>query len=407
MVIHAKYFFCGAFIFALFAMFMGTSCNKAKEQGATDDALYKKIQTQLIQAKPGDIIDIPSGIFHFDKSLMLDKIPNITIRGSGKDKTILSFKNQISGAEGIHVVADNVTIEDLTIQDTKGDGIKLQHCDRITLRNLNVTWTGGADEKNGGYGYYPVESKHVLIEKCEVSFASDAGVYVGQSENVIVRECFVHENVAGIEIENCINSDVYKNKAIGNTGGILIFDMPDLKLKNGHTCRVFDNEIRNNNHANFAPKGNIVAITPPGTGVILLAAKNTEVFNNKITGHKTIGIAIASFLLTGREIKDTAYNPYCSKLYVHDNQLERKTSIPDMSTDFGKMVNYVFSASPQDILFDGILRKPEDKVLCLKNNTAKDALRFANVDAANDFKSVIKEVSAYECEGEALSPVSF
>lgn len=391
--------------FGLF-LFLFVGCTK-QEDKAVDAELYKKIQTALIQAKEGDIIEIPEGKFHFDKSLMLDKIANITIRGAGKDKTILSFKNQTSGAEGLHIVADKVTVENLTIQDTKGDGIKLQHCNGIILRNINVTWTGGADEKNGGYGYYPVESQNVLIEKCEVSYASDAGVYVGQSENVIVRECYVHENVAGIEIENCINSDVYKNKAIGNTGGILVFDMPDLKLKNGHLCRVFENEITGNNHANFAPKGNIVAITPPGTGIILLAAKEVEVFNNTIKDHKTIGIAIASFLLTGREVNDTVYNPYCNSLYIHDNQLERKSAIPDLSTDFGKMVNLVFTGSPQDILYDGILKDKNDKVLCLKGNKSNNTIRFANVDAVNDFKNVVKDESLYTCEGVRLNPVQF
>lgn len=381
-------------------------CAPVKEK-EVDSEVYKKIQTALIEAKEGEVIEIPEGEFHFDKSLMLDKVANVTIRGAGRDKTILSFKNQTSGAEGFHIVADNVTIENLTVQDTKGDGFKLQHCKGITLRNLNVTWTGGADEKNGGYGYYPVESQNVLIEKCEVSFASDAGVYVGQSENVIVRECYVHENVAGIEIENCINSDVYKNKAIGNTGGILVFDMPDLKLKNGHICRVFENEITENNHSNFAPKGNIVAITPPGTGIILLAAKQTEVFNNTIKGHKTIGVAVASFLLTQREVRDTAYNPYCSSIYIHDNQFERKTTIPDLSTDFGKMVNFVFSGSPQDILYDGILKDKNDKVLCIKGNKSSSEIRFANADAANNFKNVVKDESLYTCEGVTINPVQF
>lgn len=392
----------------LVALSLLFACGKTEDTSAIDTEVYKKIQTQLIEAKEGAIIEIPAGNFHFDKSLMLDNIANVTIRGAGKDKTILSFKDQVSGAEGFHIVANNITIEDLTIKDTKGDGIKLQHCKGMTLRNLNVTWSNGADEKNGGYGLYPVESENVLIEKCEVSFASDAGIYVGQSQHIIVRDCYAHENVAGIEIENCIDADVYHNKAQGNTGGILVFDMPDLKLKNGHTCRVFENEIIENNHPNFAPKGNIVAITPPGTGIILLAAKEVEVFKNNIKGHKTIGIAIASFLLTERKINDSLYNPYSYSLYLHDNVLERKSAIPDLSTDFGKMVNIVFSASPQDILYDGILPKEQkENILCLKNNTSPSDFRFANVDAANDFKNVIKDTKTYECEGKVLAEVKF
>ncbi len=89
--------------------------------------------------------------------------------------------------------------------------------------------------------------------------SSDAGIYVGQSTNIIVRRNKVWENVAGIEIENSINADVYDNEATNNTGGILVFSLPDLPIKNGRDARVFRNKILDNNHPNFAPEGTIVA----------------------------------------------------------------------------------------------------------------------------------------------------
>ena len=63
--------------------------------------------------------------------------------------------------------------------------------------------------------------------------ASDAGFYVGQSRNIIVRRNRAEGNVAGIEIENSIGADVYENTATGNTGGILVFNLPDLPMKGG------------------------------------------------------------------------------------------------------------------------------------------------------------------------------
>lgn len=50
--------------------------------------------------------------------------------------------------------------------------------------------------------------------------ASDAGIYVRQSRDVIVRNSRAEFNVAGIEIENTVNADVYGNTATNNTGGI-------------------------------------------------------------------------------------------------------------------------------------------------------------------------------------------
>ena len=79
---------------------------------------------------------------------------NIVIRGKGIDKTILSFKNQTSGAEGIRVSeCENITIEDMTVQDSKGDLIKTMHVKGITFRNIKAEWTGKPNEKNGAYAY--------------------------------------------------------------------------------------------------------------------------------------------------------------------------------------------------------------------------------------------------------------
>ncbi|MCH7864386.1 MAG: right-handed parallel beta-helix repeat-containing protein, partial [Proteobacteria bacterium] len=141
----------------------------------------------------------------------------------------MSFLDQIEGAEGILIKnVKGLTLQGFTVSDTKGDAIKVQGCSNVVMRDLEATWTNGKLPTNGAYGLYPVSSTNVLIEKCEASFAMDAGIYVGQSVNVVVRDNFVHDNVAGLEIENTINGEVYRNIARHNTGGMLIFDMPDL-----------------------------------------------------------------------------------------------------------------------------------------------------------------------------------
>ena len=68
-----------------------------------------------------------------------------------------------------------------------------------------------------------MQCDNVLIENCTAIGASDAGIYVGQSNRIIVRNSIAHQNVAGIEIENSLNADVFDNVATGNTGGILVF----------------------------------------------------------------------------------------------------------------------------------------------------------------------------------------
>ena len=385
-------------------------CQSGENPGnvSIDESFYNQIQEKLILAQPGDLIELPEGQFELDRPLSLDGIANVTIKGAGMDKTILSFKGQKVGAEGLRVTADSVTISDLTVQDTKGDAIKLQDCKGITLRNIKTTWSGGAKASNGGYGLYPVSSTNVLVERCEASYASDAGIYVGQCKNVIVRNSYAHENVAGIEIENCVNSEVYGNKAEKNTGGILVFDLPDLPQVNGHSCKVYDNVIIENNHKNFAPEGNIVGTVPPGTGIILLAAKRVEIYNNEIRGHKTMGTTVASYYITEKPWNDENYDPYSYDIYIHDNTYERKKALPDLTKDFGKLINVLFKGKPQDIVYDGILNPDHgDGInpmnICIQQSG--EEVRFANVDAANDFDNVQKDLAPYSCNGIQLEDV--
>ncbi len=274
------------------------------------------LQKLLIEAKPGDVIEIGEGRFDFTDPLSLD-VDNVTIKGAGQDKTFISFKGQTAAGEGLLITSDGVTVTGFTMEDTKGDGIKSKGSDVISFTNLKVVWTGGPLATNGAYGVYPVESKNVLIDGVTVSGASDAGIYVGQSDNIIVRNSRAEYNVAGIEIENSTNADVHDNVATHNAGGILVFDLPNLPKKGGHSTRVFNNQVVENDTQNFAPPGNIVAGVPTGTGVLLMANRNVHVFNNTFDKNKTTHVMIVSYT---NEIKDDPeYNPLPRDFVIRDN----------------------------------------------------------------------------------------
>src|SRR4029453_12469391 len=120
---------------------------------------------------------------------------DVTIRGRGIDKTILDFAGQEAGTggEGMQVTSNGFTIEGLTVQNTRGDGIKVEGADKVTFCNIFVNWVGDPKTDNGAYGIYPVQCSNVLVEGSQVRGSSDAGIYVGQLENLIVR----NTNVVG------------------------------------------------------------------------------------------------------------------------------------------------------------------------------------------------------------------
>ncbi|HEX5264792.1 MAG TPA: hypothetical protein VFW13_14770, partial [Phenylobacterium sp.] len=59
----------------------------------------EKLQTALLDAKPGDTVAIAAGRYELTDGLSLD-VPGVTVKGAGPDATILSFKGQKSSGEG-------------------------------------------------------------------------------------------------------------------------------------------------------------------------------------------------------------------------------------------------------------------------------------------------------------------
>jgi parallel beta-helix repeat protein len=379
----------------------------------------KRAQAALINAKPGDVIEFGAGRFDFRSTLSLD-VSGVTIHGQGPDKTILSFKDQGqgTGGEGLLVTSkENVTLRDFAVEDARGDAIKVNGTRRIVFRNVRAEWTGGPKETNGGYGFYPVNSTDVVIEDCTAIGASDAGIYVGQSENIIVRRNRAEKNVAGIEIENSDRADVSENLATDNSGGILVFTMPDLPRKDGRNCRVYKNRVLANNHENFAPKGNTVASVPSGTGIMIMANDRVEVFDNTIEQNQTAGVSVVSYLIMDKPLADPKYDPFCEAIHIHDNRFASNGDKP--AGALGSMLGQVLGTPLPDILYDGIVdpkkqvdgKMPGDLAIRIHDNGKAG---FANFDATalkraaetGKAPNIVRDLKAYDGGMKALDAVS-
>ena len=332
---------------------------------------YTEIQEALILASPGDIIKLSNGIYELEDSLSID-VDGISFIGSDINKTILSFEKQQTGAQGLLITSDNVTLSDFAVVNAKGDAIKAKGVDNIKFIKVKTEWTGGPKETNGAYGLYPVESTNVLIDNCVAIGASDAGIYVGQSQNIIVKNSRAEFNVAGIEIENSYFADVFNNIATNNTGGILVFDLPGLPQQGGHHVRVFNNKIINNNTDNFAPEGNIVGEVPRGTGVIVQANSLVDIFENTIGGNETINIAIVTYPY---ETEDDSYNPHPRNVQIYDNTFGKSGYRPDLETgELAKMLYELSGGNMPDIFWDGVV--PFSSLLSSK--TKKESIILGN-----------------------------
>lgn len=385
-------------------------CGQNDKSNETPDSDYqRRLIERLIDAQPGDIIEIPAGLHKFDRSLMLTT-DGVTIRGAGMDKTILSFKGQLTGAEGLLVTASDFTLENLAIEDTIGDGLKVNNGANIIIRGVRVEWTDGYATENGAYGLYPVQTENVLIEGSIAIGASDAGIYVGQSRNVVVRNNRAEWNVAGIEVENCIGADVYGNVATNNTGGILVFNMPNLPQA-GYRTRVYDNDVFSNNTENFGHAGTPVASVPAGSGIVINSNDQVEIFGNRLANNDTANIIISSLHTTGYSdyaVQDS-FDPYPETIWIHDNQYQGGGESPDgLDLQALKFALFGLSGRFPDVLFDGYVdekkhvdgKMPDDLRICVA-----DSVDVLNADAPGNYANPRLASDEFRCALNGLPQI--
>jgi parallel beta-helix repeat protein len=408
--------------FAVAAILFG-GCQKPAPR-AQD--FQRTLQERLITAKAGDVIDLPEGKFPFNRTLSLTA-SGVTLRGKGMDKTILSFAGQTSGAQGVLIKANDFLIQDVAIEDTAGDALTIQGGNNITVRRVRVEWTRGPHENNGPYGIYPVECKNLLVEDSVAKGAADAGIYVGQSENVVLRRNRVEQNVDGFEIENTENVDAYENVATHNTGGMGVFNLPNLPRQGGKHVRVYNNQLVDNNTPNFAPRSlGVIHSLPTGTGMYILAIRDVEIFNNKIQNNNTVNAYIVHYktVVDDEALRDTAaspitqqifapddkrYYPFVQNIYFHDNEISGGGKSPDIRISGVKALADALGGKFPDLLYDGMVdskwgkKGPNSGQICFQKNG--DAT-FLNFDAAGQMKHPVKDISKYACSLPPLTAAS-
>jgi parallel beta-helix repeat protein len=251
------------------------------------------IQAAVDAALPGDTVIVMPGVYH--ETVYVDR-PRITVRGQveGDQRPWLDGRGVLS--DGFNTTGDDFVLEGFGLRDYIGNGVLTTGAERVVYRDLII-------ENTGIYGIYPVECTDVLVERVTATGIADAAIYVGQSRGpIIVRDNVVYGNVTGIEIENSTHAEVYNNHIYDNTGGILVFLLPNTPSRVAYNTRIYDNLIENNNHPNFADANAIVSRVPPGTGVFIMSADYTEVFNNVIRGNMTGGVGVTSlYMIFGRD----------------------------------------------------------------------------------------------------------
>jgi parallel beta-helix repeat protein len=380
----------------------------------------KDIASALSTATSGACFTFAAGTYTFDNQLALGNADGVTLSGAGMGQTIFDFSGQVGGEDAIFAQSvKNLTLKGFTVKDPPGNGIKTLGVTGLTYDTLEVTWTSLTPSAHGPYGLYPVQCKDVVIQNSKVSGASDSGIYVGQSQEIVVRNNEVFKNVAGIEIENSYSADVYENHTHDNTAGILVFSLPQLQQEGGHGVRVYTNDVENNNTHNFASKGDIVSILPAGTGFFVMACDHVEIFGNTFKGNQTGAAAVLSYADTMLPANDPKYYAYSSNIFFHDDTFSGNGTSPDVTSQFGLLLATGLGAFPgmhaPDIFWDGVPDPalptgPNPMHLCVHEPQASGVCNLdlvqLNADGSN-LAQIVNCNPSFDCTLPSLPAVSF
>ncbi|MCP3958728.1 MAG: DUF1565 domain-containing protein [bacterium] len=286
----------------------------------------ERIQDAIDAAEAGEVVAVMPGTYH--ETLTLD-VSGISLTGMEVDgeRAVLDGRGIL--ADGIIGSGSGLEIRGFEIRDYTANGVMINLGSKVGFRDLHLSNTGL-------YGIYPVEVVGVRIEDCSVTGARDAGLYVGQSKDIVVRGNRAWGNVTGIEIENSVNARVEDNEVWDNAGGILVFALPNVPSKVSRGCRVVNNRVHDNNHENFGDPSAIVAGVPSGTGIMILASDAVEVTGNEIRGNNSFGVAVAGLDSYFGPGSTYDLDPSPDRCWIHDNVLEDNGASPSkLVTDAG------------------------------------------------------------------------
>jgi parallel beta-helix repeat protein len=187
----------------------------------------------------------------------------------------------------------DVEVTGITIKNFRNNGL-------FTERVSGFKFTDVESIDNPGYGIFPTLSSNGVINDCRASGSDDSGIWVETSENVVVENNLLEDNVNGIEISNSENVIIRNNVARNNTVGIANLLLPDIfdDRPGSRKIDILDNVLESNNRPNTARPGSILAFVPPGIGILHLGVDDSIIGGNVIEDNDFAGVVVADYCAT-------------------------------------------------------------------------------------------------------------
>ena len=193
------------------------------------------------------------------------------------------------GTSGSHV--KNFRLQGFTVRGFSRFGVYL-----ACVSGFRITDTISTD--NGEYAIFPVASQHGRLSRSQgARTRSDACLYVGEDDDVLVDHSLATDCQIGFEIENSRHVTMRDNVSRGNTAGIIVDVINDRLTTECTDNRVEHNVFDANNRASTALPGDDTADLQPGIGMVIAGADRTSVRHNTLSGNSLAGLTLVDFCL--------------------------------------------------------------------------------------------------------------
>jgi parallel beta-helix repeat protein len=300
------------------------------------------IETAVDAAAPGAKLLIQSGTYGEPATIEQDGLALVGCGGATNERPRIARPAGCSDVDCPNgIVAngiDGLLFQSLEVEGWDQNGIFVAGItgapvQGVTFRDI-IGIGGFAPESpdNSRYAVFPRDADRVLIEGCDVRDISDAGIYVGQSTNIVVRFNKIRTSVAGIEFENSAFGFAHNNYATDNTGGMLVFLDGNLPAQFSNDHRVSHNVFVDNNGANFG-SGSVAGV-PVGTGVLVISDDDSEYAYNVITGNDSFGFGLVDQVLAQFNVSPDPEDIKSTGESVHDNVITGNGGNPDSEAPF-------------------------------------------------------------------------
>jgi nitrous oxidase accessory protein NosD len=279
----------------------------------------QSIQAALDAASEGDRIVVRPGTYHESgatRALTITKsgIHLVATPGRGKPVVIEQAGTQTQGIwasppdtlEPADVelppcgVAGtrlhDIEVSGFTVQDFEGFGIYLACVDGFRIR-------GNTSQHNDTYAIFPVRSsKGRMTGNTSSGTLTDACLYVGQDDDIVVDHNQATSCQIGFQIENSTNVRWSHNVAKQNTAGMIVDIINGRQATTVSDNLVIGNVLADNNRPNSAPVGADTHDILPGIGLVIDGAQRTTVKGNVIEQNHLAGMTIVDFCLDRADI---------------------------------------------------------------------------------------------------------